>query len=138
MKNNCFIILCWFWPHVNTNQYVYICLLPLESTSHLLPHSIHLGCHRAPDLSSLNHTVNSHWLTILHILVYMFPCYSFHSSHTPLPPAIHKINSKWIKDLNVRPESVKLSEENIGRTLYDINHSKILYDPPQDPLRPTS
>ena len=62
--------------------------------------------------------------------VYMFPCYSFHSSHTPLPPAIHKINSKWIKDLNVRPESVKLSEENIGRTLYDINHSKILYDPP--------
>ena len=81
MKNNCFIILCWFWPHVNTNQYVYICLLPLESTSHLLPHSIHLGCHRAPDLSSLNHTVNSHWLTILHILVYMFPCYSFHSSH---------------------------------------------------------
>ena len=41
-----------------------------------------------------------------------------------------KVNSKWIKDLNVRPETIKLSEENIGRTLHDINQSKILYDPP--------
>ena len=41
-----------------------------------------------------------------------------------------KINSKWIKDLNVRPDSIKLLEESIGRTLYDINHSKILFDLP--------
>ena len=40
-----------------------------------------------------------------------------------------KINSTWIKDLNLRPKNIKLLEENIGKTLSDLNHSRILYGP---------
>ena len=40
-----------------------------------------------------------------------------------------KVNSKWIKDLNVRPETIKLLDQNIGQTLSDISHSRLLYDP---------
>ena len=45
-----------------------------------------LGCHRAPGLSSLHHTAHSHWLSILHMVIYMFQCYPFSSSLPLLPP----------------------------------------------------
>ena len=77
-------------------------------------------------------------------MVYMYHSFLIHSSAGGHLGCLHvlaiinsatmstytKINLKWIKDLNVRPETIKLLEENIGKTLSNINHSRILYDPP--------
>ena len=57
----------------------------VPSFLNLPPHPTPLGCHRA--LGSLHHTANSHWLSILHMIVYMFRCYSLKSSHS-LPPLL--------------------------------------------------
>ena len=58
----------------------------------------------------------------------MATCQRMKLEHSPM---LHtKINSKWMKDLNVRQKAIKLLEENMGRTFFNINHSKILYDPP--------
>ena len=65
---------------------VHLCPPILEPSSHLLPYPTPLGCHRAPALGSLHHTANSHWLSILHMVMCMFPCCSLNSSLPLLPP----------------------------------------------------
>ena len=56
--------------------------------------------------------------------------YMYKNEIKTLLNTIYKINSKLIKDLNIRPDTIKLLKESIVRTLYDINDSKILFDPP--------
>ena len=61
------------------------CPLHPEHLSHLPAHLIPPGCHRAPAVCALHHTWNSHWLSILHMVMHMFQCYALKSSHPLLP-----------------------------------------------------
>ena len=78
--------MCWILPKINMNQpKVYLCPLPPEPPSYrILSHPSRLS--QSTSLSSLSYIANSHWLIILHMVVYLFPCNSFHSSHPFLPP----------------------------------------------------
>ena len=66
--------------------------LPPEPLSHLPPHPVPPGCHRAPALGSVSHRSNSHWLSILHTVTCMFQSYSLQSSHPPLLPLCAKVS----------------------------------------------
>ena len=63
-----------------------MCPLCPESPSHILPHPIPPDCHRAPALGALSHTLDFHWLSILHMVMYMFQCNSLKLSHPLLLP----------------------------------------------------
>ena len=87
MEDNCFTALCWCLPYFSLNQpQAHLCPLPLEPPSHLSPHPTPLACLRALGLSWLNHTENSHWLSVLHMVICMFSCYPLNLSHPLLSP----------------------------------------------------
>ena len=75
MEGNCFTILWWFLPYINICQ-MYTHVLPSWAPSHLLLHSIPLGCSRTSALGALLHASNLHWSSILHMVIYVFQCYS--------------------------------------------------------------
>ena len=75
------------WPQV------YVCPPDPEPTSHFFSHPIPLGCPRALALGALFHTLNLHWPCVLHMIVYMFQCYSLKSSHLCLFPLSPKVCS---------------------------------------------
>ena len=79
-----------FATHQHESTLVYICPIPLENPFHLPPHPTLLGHHRGLALGSLHHRTNSHWLSILHMVMYMFQCYSLISFHPLLPPLCPK------------------------------------------------
>ena len=99
LEDNCFTILHWFLPYINRNQpSVYICPLPLESPSHLPPHSIpRLSLSTKSELPTL---YNKFPLEIYVIYgKYTFQCYSFNVSLPPLPHCAHKSTCVHIQNI---------------------------------------
>ena len=91
-----FIILWWFLLYVDMNQpRVYVCP-PSWTPAHAPPHPIPLGCPRALSLSTLLHASNLYWSSILHIVIYMFQCYSLILSHPHFLPQSPKVCSLYL------------------------------------------
>ena len=94
LEANNFTILWWFLPYIDMNQpCMYMCSPILKPPSHLPPHSITQIHPRALSLSALLHELNLHWSSILHMVIYMFKCYSLRPSHPCLLPQSPKICS---------------------------------------------
>ena len=93
-EDNCFTILWWFLPYIDMKQsWVHMCPPILKPPPTSLPYPIPLGCPRAPALSALLHSSNLYWSSILHMVIYMFQCCSFTSSHPCLLPHNPKVCS---------------------------------------------
>ena len=83
-----YFTILWCLHHTSTwvgNRHAYVPSF-LNTPSHLRPHAIPPGCRRTPALGSLCYTANFHWLSVLHMVMYMFPCYSLTSSDSLLLP----------------------------------------------------
>ena len=92
LEDNYFIIFQWFLPYINMNQpQVYMCPPHPKHLSHLLSHSIPLGCPRTLALGPLLHPLDLHWSSVLHMVMYMFQWYSLKSSHPHLLPLSPKV-----------------------------------------------
>ena len=88
------ITILWQFCHTLTwISHGYTCVPPSWNPSHHPPHSIPLGCPRALALCALLHASNLHWSSILHMVIYMFQCYSLKSSHPCLLPLSPKVCS---------------------------------------------
>ena len=125
-------IVFWFLQYISMNQpYVFICPLCLEPPSHLPPHLTPLCCHRAPYLSSLCHMGNSCQLAIniLHVVMYMFQCYSPNSSrllHTLCPQVCSLcLHFHWVLFLKLfvhgkKTEPIDIVYKYVPSTLLDV------------------
>ena len=137
MKDNCFAVLCWSPPNINTNQpSVCMCPLPLEPPSQFPPDPTPLSCYRG----FLSHTANSYWWSILHMVMYItMLLYSLHTSHlysSPLPtqlstslfsmsgerfscsPSIGQIFVTWVPQMAKNAGKCGLALRTVGKQLF--------------------